>query len=307
MKSENSVRNDLENKEKHDDIRLIHNGTRTTLKSEINRKIQSYQKKEVIDCLQHDIMILEKEDINDNIKNLVENVFRNSDINWNLLSLGGQKFLDEKPEVLRIVKPLKIIAAAKKTGLIERKLWFDLIGSGLVILFCLLVCGILMLFYDGNLKEISIVCRIPEILQNKSFLISWGISSFSGLLIYKFIKEKLLTNNAGLLKKILDRTGRGNSYDTTSNDFFSYIRDEILQMQMPAAIVVKGTEFLDSFTRRILNELLTIEKHQSSGLIFWVIIDQEKPDTENELITLIKKNSKVSGYSYHIYRFESYF
>jgi hypothetical protein len=78
-------------------------------------------------------------------------------------------------------------------------------------------------------------------------------------------------------------------------------------MQMPAAIVVKGTEFLDSFTRRILNELLTIEKHQSSGLIFWVIIDQEKPDTENELITLIKKNSKVSGYSYHIYRFESYF
>lgn len=306
MNRENIAGSDLENKVKYDDIQLIYNGTKTTLKSEINHKIQSYQKRDSVDYLQHDIMIIDQANKNDDMKNVVERAFRSSNINWNLLFFEGQKFLDEKPEIMRIVKPNKIIATAKKTGIVERKLWSGLIGSGLILLFCLLLCGALLFYTGGNLKGSSNIAMITEILQSKAFLISWCVSGFAGLLIYRFIKENRLVNDTTLLKKILANTGMGNSCEKTSSEFFSKIRDEILKMQMPIAIVVGGNEFLDSFTRRILNELLTIERHQSNGLIFWVIVDQEKPDSENELISLIKKNSSIAGYSYHNYRFEGY-
>ncbi len=301
MKSENKAKSGLENKVKCDDIRLCHNGTRTTLKSEISRKISSYQRRSTVDYLQHDVMIINRADQNDDMKNVVKNAFRSSDVNWNLLSFGEQMVLDEKPEVFRIVKPIKIIDAAKKAGIVESKLWHDLIGAGFVLLFCLILCSVLLL-PDGNLNVNSIVSRITE----KGFLIVWGVSSFAGFLVYRFIKDNRLAKDAGLLKKILYHTDRGNSCDKTSSEFFSNIRDEILKLQMPMAIVVGSNEYLDSFTRKILNELLTIEKQQSSGSIFWVIADQEKPDAENELITLIKKNSSTAGYSYHNYKFESY-
>ena len=48
MKNEKITGSDLENKVKYNDIRLAHNGTTTTLKSEINRKIHSYQKKRLL-------------------------------------------------------------------------------------------------------------------------------------------------------------------------------------------------------------------------------------------------------------------
>lgn len=306
MKNEKITGSDLENKVKYNDIRLAHNGTTTTLKSEINRKIHSYQKKETVDCLQHDIMIINLADKNDGVEKVIENAFSNSDINWNLLSLGKQKILDEEPEIFRIVKPIKIITAARKTGLLERKLWSGLIGSGLILLFCLILCGGFLFYTDGNLNGSSIVNGIAEILQNKSFLISWCVSSFAGLFIYRLIEENRLKNDTGLLKRILDNTGRGDSCEKASSEFFCNIRDEILNMQMPMAIVVGNNEFLDSFTRRILNELLIIEKHQSSGLIFWVIVERERPETENELVTLVMKNSSIAGYSYQNYRFEGY-
>ena len=105
MKNEKITGSDLENKVKYNDIRLAHNGTTTTLKSEINRKIHSYQKKETVDCLQHDIMIINLADKNDGVEKVIENAFSNSDINWNLLSLGKQKILDEKPEILELLNP----------------------------------------------------------------------------------------------------------------------------------------------------------------------------------------------------------
>jgi len=150
MNSENITRNDSQNKMKYNDIRLVHNGTTATLKSEITRKIQSYQKREGFDYLQHDIMIIDRANKDDNIKNVVESALRSSDINWNLLYLEGQKFLDEKPEIMRIVKPLKIIANARKTGIIERKIWRGIIGSGLIVLFCLLMCGVLLFYSEGE-------------------------------------------------------------------------------------------------------------------------------------------------------------
>lgn len=305
-KSENITRSGLENKVKYNDIRLDHNGSKTTLKSEIDRKIKSYQKKEIANCLQHDIMIINRADKNDDMESVAESAFCCSDINWNLLSLGGQKILDEKPEIMKFIKPHKIITVAKKTGIVERKLWRGLVGSGLILLSCLIFCGALLFYIDGNMKGSSIVDLITKILKSKGFLISWCVSSFAGLLVYRFIKENRLVNDTGLLNKILDFSGRGDSCDKTSSEFFSNIRDEILKMQMPMAIVVGGNEFLDAFTRRILNELLTIEKHQNIGLILWIIVDQGGTDTENDLVTYVKKNSSVAGYSYQNYSFESF-
>lgn len=299
-------RKDIDTKSGFNDIQLNQNGTKTTLKTEISRRIQSYQKSKVVDYLQHDVMVISQSDKSDDLEIAVENALNNTDVNWNLLSIHGRQFLDNKPEIFKFLKPFNIVNAAKKTGIINQARWPDLVWPALILLVCFILCVTILVFSGGNIKEDSFFNQAAEILQDKGFLISWCISGLTGLLAYRCIKQSRIINNAGLLKKIVDCSGSSDLSDKISSEFFNHLRNEVLQLQMPLAIMISGNEYLDSFTRKILTEVLTIDRSQNSGLIFWVIIDHEETGTENELVAYVKKNSNKNGFSCNIYRFECF-
>lgn len=299
-------RSGIENKKGFNDIRLDQNGTKTTLKSEISRRIHSYQKSEVVDYLQHDVMIISRSEKSDDLEMTVENALSSSDVNWNLLSFHGRRFLDNNPEVFRFLKPFSIVNAAKKAGVINQSRWVDLIWPGLILLVCLILCEFVYHFTSGNLNGNSILSQATQILKSKAFLISWCLSSLTGLLVYRLIKRSRLINNAGLLKKIVDYSCSSDLSDKISGEFINHLSNEVLQLQMPLAIMVSGNEYLDSFTRKILAEMLTMERSQNIGLIFWIIIDHEESGAENELIAHVKKNNNKTGFSNKNYRFECF-
>ncbi len=305
-KDKDISRKDIDTKSGFNDIQLNQNGTKTTLKTEISRRIQSYQKSKVVDYLQHDVMVISQSDKSDDLEIAVENALNNTDVNWNLLSFHGRQFLDNKPEIFKFLKPFNIVNAAKKAGIINQARWPDLVWPALILLVCFILCVTLLVFSGGNIKEDSFFNQAVEILQSKGFLISWCISGLTGLLVYRCIKRSRLINNAGLLKKIVDCSGSSDLSDKIGSEFFNLLRNEVLQLQMPLAIMISGNEYLDSFTRKILTEVLTIDRSQNSGLIFWVIIDLEETGTENELVAYVKKNSNKNGFSCNIYRFECF-
>ncbi|HEX3020740.1 MAG TPA: hypothetical protein VHP36_10580 [Chitinispirillaceae bacterium] len=299
-------RNNLEDKEKFNDMRLDKNGEKTTLKTEIARKVTSFQKGGNINFLQHDIMVIACADKGDTKPYMAENALSNTGVNWNILSIRGKQFLDDKPEILRFLKPLNIVAAAKKAGVINKNYGQNTVGLILIILLCTVICGMVFIFSDGNSGRNFSLVQLSGTLQSRGFIISCGIGSMAGLLIQRVLSKRHLINDANLMKKIISYADQIDSNAEISSVFLENVKEEILNLQMPLAIVVRDHEFLDVFTKRLLADILTVEKEQNIGLILWILMDYEKSGVENELVSLISKKGKTTSFSYQNYRFESY-
>lgn len=288
-------------KENFKDIRLSSNGSKVTFNSEVIRKAHSHQKKGSTPCLLHEIMLINHNIKSDTVGSIVESVLSNLEINWNVLSLRGRQLNTDKSEILGFLKPLKLAVAAKRAGLVKGNTWFSVLWITLVILLSMTLSGIVYVCFGGWIHTEPF--SVQKMVNDTNFIIGWTVFSLTSFIVNIFVKRFQLAHNKRLQTALVDYTNRIQSFEN-NNNFVHEVCNEVLDFQMPLAIVVKDIDSVDVFTKKVLMEMLTVDSQQSVGLIFWILIDEEKSGAENELYQYAKKQG--SGIPCESYRFESF-
>ncbi|MBN1575548.1 MAG: hypothetical protein JW913_03295 [Chitinispirillaceae bacterium] len=276
------------------DIYLEENGRPVTLSGELT--LLAMKKGDTTDpfSLHHTVLVIDCDHDTDphTLSETVETVLSKAVIHWNVIGLGAHDDNNVQPAIFRHLRPLSVIAAAKKAGVIPSSLLTFITALITILLLSIGIAGtIRSLIASEPVSSASFKQFLNGIAADRVFMVTAAAGILAGWAAFTFFHNKHLVRDESIRKSISDHIGTIQALKPESDIFMKNVKDSFLALGMPMAVVIDDPHQLDDFSHRILSNILSSQDHYTIGLMLWIIFKRDKNDPITDSISAAEKET----------------